>query len=171
MPLAPSAAEVADGIGSRYRSDSGLLWSVAWWCGVLLALLALATILSLWLPFRLGNLDWEFGTATQTASALPLLMAGLGGMLVGAMGMARPSRLLVVAGFCVALVAVLLMVGAVFGTTAVIAWQRLQGAAPELRIGVARAVARTSWFLLLSVAGCLVGVVLSLTSRKRAQSA
>lgn len=153
------------------RRGSAELWRVAWWCGVVLALAALTTILSLWFPFRLGNLDWEFGTVIQTASALPLLMAGLGGMLAGAMGAARGDRLLAVGVLCVVLVAILLLVAAVFGTTAVIAWQRVQEAVPTLRIGVARAVARTSWLLLLSMAGCLAAAVLSLTSRKKAYRA
>lgn len=165
------AVAESDMVARDRPATAALLWTVTWWCGALLALVALATILPLWLPFRLGNLDWEFGTATQTASALPLLMAGLGGMLVGAIGLVRPRRLFMVSVVCAALALVLVAVGAVFGTTAVIAWQRLQGAPPELGIGVGRAVARTSWFMLLSVGGCLTGAVVSITSLRRASSA
>jgi len=62
-------------------------WYLLGWAGWVFLLAGLVDIGLAWVPFHLGNPEWEFGTITQSLQSLPVPF--LGAALIIAAGMAR----------------------------------------------------------------------------------
>jgi hypothetical protein len=132
----------------------------AWqWLGlfsVVLFLAGLSDWVIAWIPFRLGTLEWEFGTITATLAGLPLVTIGLGGMLASAL--ARGIKWQIVAVACTILFFALLIVAAlaIFLLDVPAALRSVEGVA---RLGIQKAIAKNlSLGALFSVAYVMAGV-------------
>lgn len=136
-------------------------WKLLGWVGLAMLAAALGTIISVWLPARFGNVDWEFGTVADSFVAMPLLTMGIGACLASAVARQRSTALLVLGVGLLVLLLWLLMSGVLFSTTAVMAWQRAEAAPGLLAVGVKRVIARTVWFGLIGVVGCGVAALYS----------
>ena len=106
----------------------------------LLALVALIDLALLWVPLRLGNPEWEFGTFTQTIDSLPLVsMMTLG--LVG-VGLFRASygwpRFLTV--WCWAVVVAVLVIVVLYLLNVPLIWQR--ASSPDLQVVMRKAIVK-----------------------------
>src|SRR5713101_1853501 len=71
----------------RPASSPSLGWYLLGWAGWVFLLAGLADIALAWIPFNLGNAQWEFGTITSSLQSLPLPF--LGAALILAAGVAR----------------------------------------------------------------------------------
>jgi hypothetical protein len=114
-------------------------WRVAGRFAFVLFLAGLSDWIIAWIPFRLGSLEWEFGTITATLAGLPLVAIGLGGML--ASGIAVGSRWQTIAVAVTILVFALLILAAlaIFVLDVPVALQSVEGVA---RLGIQKAIAK-----------------------------
>lgn len=67
------------------KPDAG--WFLLGWAGWVFLVAGLVDIALAWIPFNLGNAEWEFGTITRSFDALPLPF--LGSALIMGAGVAR----------------------------------------------------------------------------------
>lgn len=68
-------------------AEPDLGWYLLGWAGWVFLVAGLADITLAWIPLRLGNAEWEFGTITRSFDALPLPF--LGSALIMGAGIAR----------------------------------------------------------------------------------
>ena len=75
-------------IGPRGKPNEAERHSVAWVAlgavGVVFLLVGLTDLVLAWVPPRIGNAEWEFGTASAMFNNLPVPVMGLGLALAGA---------------------------------------------------------------------------------------
>ena len=132
----------------------------AWqWLGLFSVVLFLAGFsdwMIAWIPFRLGTLEWEFGTITATLAGLPLVTIGLGGMLASAL--ARGIKWQIISTACLILFFALVIVAAlvIFLLDVPAAMRSVEGVA---RLGIQKAIAKNlSLGVLFSVTYVMAGV-------------
>ena len=62
--------------------DSSRSWLVLGWIGLVFLVVGGLDFLLAWVPLNLGVPEWEFGTVTQSFTGLPILLLGIGLLLV-----------------------------------------------------------------------------------------
>ena len=134
----------------------------AWqWAGRLAFVLTLAGLID-WtialIPFRLGTMEWEFGTITAIMSGLPLIAIGFTGLLASELARGRRAGILVTSGALLVLALLILASLVVYGLNVPIALKTVDGVA---HLGISKAIAKTMAmgglffvaFLVASIAG------------------
>lgn len=135
----------SDRSGSRrsgFGLDSERVWSLLGWVGFVLAAVGLVDIALTWYPFDFGNVEWEFGTVTQSLNALPTVTLGLGLWLVSALVAERIWLSRTVAVALVLLAVVVVAIAVLFVTTAPIALNSVPQNA--IATGLKKSIARTA---------------------------
>ena len=120
--------------------EGPLAWAVLGWIGLAFLVVGGSDFALTWFPLDLGNPEWKFGTVTASFNGLPILMLGVGFLVVASQELGR--RWWGTLGLSVGVVlAVWILVGlALWSGTVSLA---LQTVPDELRTGVRRAVAKT----------------------------
>jgi hypothetical protein len=135
-PIAADSAPLRQ--GGRGGSDA---WRTLAWIGWAFAMLGLIDVALGWYPAAFGNAEWEFGTISGTLNALAIPMLGL--YLALASAIARGDRrsgrtLAVVMGL---LLAVILLLGAIYLTVLPIAIKAVSSNA-LVALGMKKAVVK-----------------------------
>ncbi len=93
-----------------------LIWQVFATFGLVLFLLGLVNIAVLWLPFSLGEAEWEYGTSSNFFDIFPLLGLGLTFLVASALALGRKWSARSVATFCLLLAVFMWLAFALFAT-------------------------------------------------------
>jgi len=121
-------------------ADSSQSWLVLGWIGLVFLVVGGSDFLLVWIPPQFGVREWEFGAVTQSFNGLPILLLGLGLLIVAAdEGERRWWATLGVAGSLVLLLWVL--AGTVLWSLNVSL--ALETVPEQLELDVRRAVAKT----------------------------
>jgi MFS family permease len=149
--MSPEPTVVGRGSPSRSRGTTTEIDAWRWigWLGLALATVGLGDLLLTWIPLELGSPEWEFGTIASSFSGLPLVTMGLAGLLGSAL--ARGVRWQV-AGLGILLLALALALIAALVLFLLVIPVALGAVQGEARVGILKAVVRTT----------LLGVVFSL---------
>jgi hypothetical protein len=143
----------------QLNPDTQKAWQWAGRFALLLTLAALSDWIIAWIPFNLGNLEWEFGTITATLASLPLVTIGLAGMLSAALARGRTAQVIAIA--CV-LILFGVLIGAalaIFMLDVPVALQSVQGVA---HLGIQKATAKNLSMGLIFMAGYFVAGIVGL---------
>lgn len=120
--------------------DSSQAWAVLGWIGLAFLLVGGSDFALVWFPLRIGTREWEFATVTQSFNGLPILLLGVGLLVVAAERLER--RWWWVVGLVAATVMLLwVLLGVVLWSMN--ASLALQTAPENLAQGVQKAVAKT----------------------------
>jgi hypothetical protein len=149
-------------------SDVPVAWRWAGRFSLVLLLAGLGDWAIAMVPFRLGTLEWEFGTITAIFAGLPLVTLGFAGVLAAAI--ARGAHWQIVATAVTIILFSLIYVAAlvVFLLDVPIALRTVQGVA---LLGIKKAITKNVFFgVLFSVAYLWAGIAaLRHAARRRAQ--
>lgn len=117
-------------------------WYLLGWAGWVFLLAGLVDIGLAWIPFNLGNPEWEFGTVTQSLQSLPVPF--LGAALIIAAGVARNRLWWARIGVIVlALMALwVLVAGVLYALNIPLALRAVQQ--PQVLFGLKKAIFRTA---------------------------
>jgi hypothetical protein len=117
-------------------------WYLLGWAGWVFLLAGLTDIGLAWIPLRLGNAEWEFGTISRSFDSLPLPF--LGAALIMAAGIAQGKRWWARLGVIV--IAVIgvwsLFCGVIYGLNVPLALRSVNQ--PEVLFGLKKSIFRTS---------------------------
>lgn len=115
-------------------------WSLLALVGTVFLVVGLTDLGLAWIPARIGNADWEFGTVSRTYENLPLTTLGLA-LLLGAAA-ARGSRwlLVIVSIVCLLVAAGLLFAGVLYASNIPLALRTVTDPVP--RSGLKRALVK-----------------------------
>jgi hypothetical protein len=111
------------------------------WLGWVLLISGGADFALSWYPMNFGTPEWEYATVTSSFNVLPLILLGLGLVVVGASATGRRWWSIPVAIVAAGMLLFLLFAGMVWATNVPIALGAAQGAALT---GLKKAIARTS---------------------------
>lgn len=146
-------------LAGRVPSTADWSWSLLVWVGAAFLLLGAVDLGLVWFPPDFGHPEWEFGTVTAVFDGLPVPVLGLAMVMAGAA--ARERRGIV--GLAVAITAVffIIVLGSLFLYATTIPMALGSTEDPNVRLGLTRAVIKTSsqglvyltLFLLMSVKG------------------
>ncbi len=92
-----------------------------------------------WIPFRLGTLEWEFGTITATLAGLPLVTIGLAGVLASAVARGKKWQIVATASVVLLFAFLILAALAIFLLDVPVALQSVEGVP---RLGIKKAIAK-----------------------------
>ena len=143
-------------------------WKWLGWFSLVLALAGLGDWLLAWFPMRLGTPEWEFGTIVSTFSGLPLITMGFAGMLASAAARGIRWQMVTVAVIVLLFATWLLAAFVVFLLDVPIALGAVRGVA---RLGIIKAIAKTSMLAVLFSTVYLVAGVSALRFARRMRSA
>ena len=116
-------------------------WAVLGWIGLAFLVVGGMDFALVWFPFRFGNREWEFATVTQSFNGLPILLLGVGLLVVASERLERRWWGLVGLGVAVVLLVWILAGAALWAANVSLA---LSTVPEELRVGIQRAVAKTA---------------------------
>ena len=137
-------------------SNAESAWRWVAWLSLVLTLAGVGDWVLAWVPLRLGNPEWEFGTIVASFSGLPLVAIGFAGLLGSAW--ARGIHWQVRTVGWVVLVWAVMIAGAlvVFFLDVPLALAAAQG---PIRLGIVKATVKTvALGVLFSVAFVVIGV-------------
>lgn len=139
-------AERSRGAGTN---DPSRAWRLAVWVGALLLLVGWTDLLLIWYPPQWGSPEWEFGTISTAANAVPLGTIGLAAVIAAGTALGR-TRLVLAAGlFAWAAAMFLGALGVIYLLVVPIA---LRGTPVAAAAVMKVTIVKTSFFLLLYVA-------------------
>ena len=147
--LVPGGGKGGEGAGadSPARRDRARLWtrdvwSVIGWIGFVLAAMGLVDVFLTWYPFDFGNVEWEFGTVSQSFNGLPSVTMGLGLWLGSAVVLERKVLARLIAIAFVGLAVAVVVAAVLYATTVPIALNSV----PENAVatGLRKAIAKTA---------------------------
>jgi hypothetical protein len=121
-------------------SEQMSAWSTLGWVGLVFLVVGGADFVLVWFPPNFGTREWEFATVTQSFNGLPILLLGVGLLVVGSEQAERPWWLHLAGGVAAVL---LLWVLVALGFWASNVGLALETVPPELRGGIEKAVAKT----------------------------
>ncbi len=121
--------------------DSSRGWAVLGWIGLAFIVVGGADFTLVWLPLGLGTREWEFATVTQSFNGLPILLLGVGLLVVASDRVGRRWWGLVGLGAALVLLVWILAGAALWASNVQLA---LETVPEELRVGVQKAVAKTA---------------------------
>ena len=137
--IVASAKNLERGRPVRAPESSGA-WAALGWIGLVFLVVGGSDFVLTWIPTDFGNPEWEFGTVTASFDGLPVLVLGLGLLLVASQQLER--RWWGTLGVAVAVVLLIwVLVG--FALWAMNLSLALQTVPDELALGLRRAVAKT----------------------------
>jgi len=116
-------------------------WAVLGWIGLAFVVVGGTDFALVWFPLGFGTREWEFATVTQAFNGLPILLLGIGLLLVASERVERRWWRLLALGAAVGLLAWVLAGVALWASNVGLA---LSTVPEELRSGVRKAVARTA---------------------------
>ena len=119
------------------------------------------------IPMRFGVPEWEFGTTASVFSALPLISMGLAGLLASALATGRRAAILWISWGLILLSIAVLAMYLVFLSDAPVALAQVQG---EIRLGIIKAITKTSWLGLIFGVAYLVGGIAGLRYLRKSAS-
>jgi hypothetical protein len=128
--------------GPAFRSVR-LGWGMMAWLGAAFLILGLVDVTLTWIPAQFGSPEWEFGSYTATLNNLPIVLLGLGLLMLAAF--LTSSRALLAGAFF-------------YATDLPIA---LKDATGTIRTGLLKAIVKTSCQTVIYVA---VGTLLAVRS-------
>lgn len=138
----PKIVASAKGQGRQMRGSGevGVGWDVMGWIGLAFLFVGGSDFALVWFPLNLGTREWEFAAVTQSFNGLPILLLGVGLLVVAAQRLDR--RWWGVAGLVVATAMLLWVVlgVALWGMNVSLA---LQTAPPDMVEGIQKAVTKT----------------------------
>lgn len=113
----------------RPKPNPSAGWRWLAWFGLVLALTGLGDIGLAWIPLRVGNAQWEFGTVAATVQGFPLVAIGIGALVASAVALG--TRWLIVLMDVVLIVAAVALGGVLvlFLTDVPLALRATRGAA------------------------------------------
>jgi hypothetical protein len=157
IPIAHEAKIAASPVRSQvFSPDSSRAWRAVGWFAATLLLAGVSDWIIAWIPFRLGTLEWEFGTITATLSGLPLVTMGLAGVLAAALGRGSKWQVIVAASLVLFFAALIIVALVIFLLDVPLALRTVDGVA---QLGIKKAIAKNlSLGLLFSVAYIVAGV-------------
>jgi hypothetical protein len=117
-------------------------WYLLGWAGWVFLLAGLVDIGLAWVPFHLGNPEWEFGTVTQSLQSLPVPF--LGAALIIAAGIARGKLWWARLGVIVLAVLALWVIvsGVLYALNVPLALRAVKQ--PQILFGLKKAIFRTA---------------------------
>jgi hypothetical protein len=154
--------------GSRVRAgDPAQAWRWIGWFGLLFLLAGCGDWVLAWLPLRIGSPEWEFGTVVSSFAGLPLVTLGFAALLGSALARAIRWQAIVAASLMLLFAAWMLGALILFLLDVPVAMRAVEGAA---RLGIMKAIAKTSFLGVLFLVGYLVAAIAALrhVSRRRA---
>ena len=92
------------------------LWKLAAWIGVLFLVVGGAESVLLWIPFSIGNVEWEIGTVSRFYDTVPPLALGLGFLLAAGKGLGWLWRVRLLAALMLGLAMFMLLATALYLT-------------------------------------------------------
>ena len=115
-------------------------WAVLGWIGLAFIAVGGADFSLVWFPLEFGTREWEFAVVTQSFNGLPILLLGVGLLVVASEQVGR--RWWASVGYGVSGVLLLWILGgtALWGSNVSLA---LSTVPEEVRIGVQKAIAKT----------------------------
>ena len=116
-------------------------WTVLGWIGLAFLVVGGVDFALVWFPLGFGTREWEFATVTQSFNGLPILLLGVGLLVVAAQQVGRRWWGLVGVGVAAVLLVWILAGAALWASNVSLA---LSTVPEELRVGVQKAVARTA---------------------------
>src|SRR5688500_692179 len=116
-------------------------WRWVGWFGLALTVVGLADFGLTWFPLNLGSAEWEFGTIAASFSGLPLVTMGFAALLGSAIARGVRWQL---TGMGLAALALGLLVGAALVLFALVVPVALGAVEGPGRIGVMKAIIRTT---------------------------
>lgn len=139
---------------ARGRQGARGIWPVLAWIGFVLAAVGAVDLGLTWIPLDFGNMEWEFGTVSQSFNGLPTLTMGLGLWLGAALASGRRFLAMGLAvGFLLLAVGVV-AAAVVYGTTVPVALG--SAGTGGIQIGLQKAVAKTATQAVLYPLGFVV---------------
>lgn len=142
--MATEAKFYVGGEPNRARSltpDAPRAWRWLSWFSLVLALAGVSDWIIAWVPVRLGNPEWEFGTIVASIAGLPLIGIGFAGLLASGIARGAKSQTIVVASAALLLAVLLLGALVVFALDVPLALSSVQGVA---RLGIQKAIVKTT---------------------------
>lgn len=116
-------------------------WAALGWIGLVFLLVGGADFALVWFPASFGAREWEFATVTQSFNGLPILLLGVGLLMVASEQVDRRWWWYLAVGAS-ALLLLWVLVGVALWTSNV--GLALQTVPDELRGGIGKAVVRTT---------------------------
>jgi hypothetical protein len=153
---------------SSRTGDPVRAWKWLGWFALILALAGLGDWLLAWVPMRFGSPEWEFGTIVSTFSGLPLITMGFAGLLASAVARGIRWQVMSVSLVVLLFATWVLLAFVIFLLDIPIALGAVQGVA---RIGIIKAIAKTSMLAVLFSAVYVVAAVSALRFARRMRSA
>jgi len=142
-------------VASGTRSEFGA-WRWVGWFSLVLALAGVGDWVLAWIPMRIGNPEWEFGTVAATMSGLPLMAMGFAGLLASATARGERWQVIVMGWVLLLFALVILAALALFLLDVPLALQAVEGPA---YVGIVKASIKTSLLGgLFSVAYLIAGI-------------
>jgi hypothetical protein len=130
-------------------------WKWLGWFGLILAVVGLGDFALAWYPLAFGNPEWEFGTVVSSFAGLPLVTMGFAGLLGSAVARGVRWQSLVV-GWVLTVLGTALLLGYVIFLLDVPVALRAAGDNPVVRLGLRKAIIKTS-LIAVAFAGSYVG--------------
>ena len=115
-------------------------WAALGWIGLVFLVVGGVDFVLVWWPPNFGSREWEFGTVTQSFNGLPIVLLGVGLLLVASEELGRRWWTFLAGGGAAVL---LLWVLAGLGLWASSAGLALQTVPDELRVGIQKAMSKT----------------------------
>jgi len=130
-------------------------WRWLGWFSLVLALAGAGDWVLAWIPLRLGNPEWEFGTVVATFSGLPLVTMGFAGLLSSALARGIRWQTRLVAAVILVFALWILAGMIIFALDIPVAVRAVQGVA---RLGIAKAIVKATmlgvlFFVCYAIAG------------------
>lgn len=167
MTVVGSTARPADRAGGTAFLDSAEAWRWIGWFGLILSMAGLGDFVLTWLPVQLGSPEWEFGTIAASFSGLPLVTMGLAAVLGSALARGAGGQALALGVFLIAMALALICALGIFALVVPVALAAVEGVA---RIGIVKAIVRTTLLGVLFTIGYMVAGISALRRSRTLRS-
>jgi hypothetical protein len=145
--------------------DVMLGWKLLWVLGWLFTVVGLLNTVLLWVPFRFGSPEYEFGSVAASLDGLPVTMMGLTLALAGSRARGLPGASLL-ATVLLWVVAVLVIAGGVlYWLNVPLALQQVTE--PVIRTGIKKSMAKVTVQALVYPAAMIALAILGSRSRSK----
>ena len=135
---------------SAQGADPSEGWHALGAVGLALLIMGSVDILLAWIPLRIGDPEWEFGTISATLNNMPVPSMGLALILSHAAAQGNKTELAAVALWCVIVVLVLVGAAVLYALDVPMALRAVQGDVPRRALRAAMIKAGAAFVVYLA---------------------
>ena len=128
------------------RGDAPEAWAALGWIGLVFLIVGGSDFALTWVPTNFGTREWEFATVTASFNGMPILVLGIGLLLVASKQVERRWWGFLAGAAALAMLLWMLVGGALWARSVPLA---LQSVPQEVVVGMNKALAKTAVQLLV----------------------